>query len=184
MIPTLPLVVRNRLAAAILQALGDAEARQRLRALADAPGAWLQAPEAHLASRVAARARQASEALSRQRLMAPERNLGEALEAAATLFEAGLPFEVHEVLEPHWASAAGDEREALQGLIQLAVGYQHLANGNRAGARSLLLEAAHRLRGRTLLGAELDVLALRAGEAAAAVAAGTTPPAPAFPRPR
>lgn len=184
MIPTLPLGLRNRLANVIVEALGDAQARQRLQALADAPGSWLPAAEGHLASRVAARARQASDALSGRPLMAPERGLGEALEAAATLFEAGLPFEVHEVLEPHWANAAGNEREVLQGLIQLAVAYQHLANGNRAGARSLLLEAAHRLRGRTLLGVDLESLACRTGEAAAAVAAGRTPAAPAFPRPR
>lgn len=184
MIPTLPLGVRNRLAAAIIAALGDPEARKRLQAVADAPGAWLAAADVHLAGGVATRARQASRALSGSPLLAAERDVREALQAAATLFEAGLPFEVHEILEPHWAEASGGEREALQGLIQLAVAYQHLANGNRAGARSLLVEAAHRLRGRTLLGADLDVLAARAGEGAAAVAAGATPAPPAFPRPR
>ena len=184
MIPTLPLTLRNRLAHTILEALGDARARRRLRALADSPRSWLATDEEHLADHVAARARQASDALAGRPLLAAGRDLGEALEAAAALFDAGLPFEVHEVLEPHWAGATGEVREALQGLIQTAVAYQHLANGNRAGARSLLLEAAGRLRGRALLGAELEPLAHEAVGAVAALDAGRTPPAPSFPRPR
>ncbi|MGH7399760.1 MAG: DUF309 domain-containing protein, partial [Candidatus Rokuibacteriota bacterium] len=68
---------------------------------------------------------------------------------------AGLYFEVHEVLEPYWIRAEGADREALQGLIQVAVGFQHLANGNLEGARALLRDGAtrlagHRLGGRTL----------------------------------
>lgn len=183
MIPTLPLALRNRLAATILEALGDREARQRLRALAAAPGSWLEEGDRHLEDRVAARARRASEALAGRPYIAPG-EAREALEAAATLFEAGLPFEVHEVLEPHWTCATGETREALQGLIQLAVAYQHLANGNRAGAQSLLAEAADRLHGRMLLGADLEPVARATGEAAVAVGAGRTPQPPAFPRPR
>src|SRR5262249_12966467 len=61
----------------------------------------------------------------------------DALDAAAALFDAHLYFEVHELLEPFWRDAGGGEREALQGLIQIAVGYQHLANGRRAGAGAL-----------------------------------------------
>jgi hypothetical protein len=183
-IPTLPRAVRDRLAGAIVEALGDAQARRRLGALATAPGAWLAPDEGHLAGGVAARARRASEALAGRPLFEPGRDLREALEAAAALFEAGLPFEVHEVLEPHWMGAAGDDREALQGLIQTAVAYQHLANGNAAGARSLLTEAASRLHGRTLLGTDLAPLARLAGEAAATLDAGRTPAPPPFPRPR
>src|SRR5262249_22646091 len=65
-------------------------------------------------------------------------SLADALAAAATLFDAGLHFEVHELLEPWWARSEGAERQALQGLIQIAVGYQHLADGNLDGARTLL----------------------------------------------
>jgi predicted metal-dependent hydrolase len=95
------------------------------------------------------------------------------------LFDAGLFFEVHEVLEPHWASARPPERDALQGLIQVAVGWQHLANGNSAGARALLAEGAARLHGRSLLGVDLDPFARAALEAAACVPAARPP---AFPR--
>ena len=72
------------------------------------------------------------------------------LEEAATLFEAGLYFETHEVLEPFWMRALGAEREALQGLIQVAVGFQHLANDNLDGARALLRDGATKLAGHRL----------------------------------
>src|SRR5206468_79561 len=65
-------------------------------------------------------------------------------------------FDVHKLLEPSWRQAEGGERETLQGLIQVAVGYQHLANGNLAGARALLGEGCHRLSGRTLEGMDLE----------------------------
>jgi len=81
------------------------------------------------------------------------------LDAAATLFDAHLYFEVHELLEPAWRAAHGSDRDALQGLIQVAVGYQHLANANLAGARALLREGRDRLRGRTLDGIELEPFA-------------------------
>jgi predicted metal-dependent hydrolase len=67
------------------------------------------------------------------------------LSEAATLFDAGLYFETHEVLEPFWMRAEGARREILQGLIQVAVGFQHLANGNLGGARALLREGAAKL---------------------------------------
>ncbi len=86
---------------------------------------------------------------------------------------------MHEALEPHWLVARGESREALQGLIQIAVGWQHLANGNVAGARSLLADGAARLHRRRLAGIDFDSFARAALEAAA-----TLPPAtpPAFPR--
>ena len=65
-------------------------------------------------------------------------------------------FEVHEVLEPHWLTAAGSEREALQGLIQIAVGFQHLANDNPSGARALLGDGSAKAAGRRLHGLDLD----------------------------
>jgi len=49
------------------------------------------------------------------------------------------------VLEAVWKTAAGTERQALQGVIQIAVAYHHLAHGNRRGARSLLAEGRSRL---------------------------------------
>jgi predicted metal-dependent hydrolase len=52
---------------------------------------------------------------------------------------------VHEVLEAVWKTVAGDLRQALQGLIQIAVAFHHHAHGNLRGARSLLVEGRARL---------------------------------------
>ena len=82
--------------------------------------------------------------------------LAVAMVAAALLFHAQLYFEVHELLEPYWLRAEAGDREGLQGLIQVAVGFQHLANGNVSGARALLHDGCARLLERTLVGVPLD----------------------------
>lgn len=162
MIPTLPLPARNRLAETILVSLRDAAARRELERLARGSGAADE--ELGLSSRehgrlVRLRAQRASDAVATLPLASNPPTLDEALAAAATLFDAGLGFEVHEILEPHWVQAEGDDRQALQGLIQIAVGYQHLANGNPRGARALLVEGAERLSGRRLGRLSLDAFA-------------------------
>jgi len=69
----------------------------------------------------------------------------DAVARGVLVFNAGLFFEYHEVLEDHWRVAAGDGKRFLQGLIQVAVGLQHWQNGNYDGAVILLREGAHRL---------------------------------------
>ncbi len=93
-------------------------------------------------------------------LSGPELSLSPALDQAAALFDARLDFEVHELLEPFWMSAQGSAKGALQGLIQVAVGYHHLASGNVPGARSLLAEGSAKLLGRRLEGLDLDTFAV------------------------
>ena len=183
MIPTLPLRLRNRLAETILAALRDTAARRELAGLAAEPGArgWLAGDEGRWADPLAARARSACAALADRPLLSQTPALHETLEAAAALFDAGLYFEVHEILEPHWMAAGGEAREALQGLIQVAVAWQHLANGNLAGARSLFLEGSRRLHGARLLDLDLQSLARAAAEAADRVAAGLPITPPPFP---
>ena len=192
---TLPLPLRNRLTDLVLGALHDREARRGLEALAavcadpralDAapppvafpadlfdrgPEGWqIKAGYRQHAVPFADRAVRAARALA-------DRPLETALDHAATLFAAGLYFEVHEVLEPRWMRAEGPVRQALQGLIQAAVGYQHLANGNLEGARALLHDGAAKLLGQRLAGRDLDAFAravaghwreLAGGDAAAA----------------
>src|SRR5262249_8759560 len=99
-------------------------------------------------------------------------------------FDAHLYFEVHELLEPFWRDAGGGEREALQGLIQIAVGYQHLANGNLAGARALLDEGCRRLEGRSLEGMDLDTFGREVGRTADRIPKLDARTAPPFPRPK
>jgi len=161
-IPTPPLRIRNRLAEIILAALEDVDARRELASLgqpdAETPG-WLHHDERAHAHLLRERARHASTALAARSPGARIHSRADVLEAAATLFDAHLYFEVHELLEPSWREAQGSDREALQGLIQVAVGYQHLANANLAGARALLGEGRDRLRGRKLDGLDLEPFA-------------------------
>jgi hypothetical protein len=161
-IPTAPLRVRNRLAELILASLADAGARDELAAIgrsdAGAP-AWLVGDELPYRHLLRERANRACAALASRPPDMAVRSRADALDAAATLFDACLFFEVHELLEGFWRAARGDDREALQGLIQVAVGYQHLANGNFAGARALLEEGSGRLLARRLDGIELEPFA-------------------------
>jgi uncharacterized protein len=66
--------------------------------------------------------------------------------AAEALFNAGLFFEVHELLESDWRRATGDLKPILQGLIQVAVGFHHQAEGNIRGALSRLSAGNEKLR--------------------------------------
>lgn len=68
-----------------------------------------------------------------------------ALCAAAALFNAGLFFETHEILEPPWKTAGEPLRTLLQGIIQVAAGFHHRDNGNLRGAHALLREGVARL---------------------------------------
>jgi hypothetical protein len=156
-IPTAPLRVRNRLTEIILAALENTGARRELAELARAdadPPEWLPKDELDYLRLVRERAQSAATALA-DRPPGAIRSRTDALDAARALFDANLYFEVHELLEPYWRDARGADRETLQGLIQAAVGYQHLANGNLAGARALLEEARTRLDGQSLDGIEL-----------------------------
>jgi uncharacterized protein len=163
----LPLPLRNRLAELILDALHDRAAREGLRALV-AVCADPAAPEGArppdrfpldffergtrglvVRSGFAAHALELTERATAAWRVVRDRargaeipSLAETLDAAAALFDVGLFFEVHELLEPCWFRAVGREREALQGLIQVAVGFQHLVNGNRRGALALLHDGA------------------------------------------
>jgi len=184
-IPTLPLPARNRLASTILAALHDASARQRLAGVAGGDvdeTEWLGVEGQGASVLLRQRAESATRALAALPLGVAEPPLVEALTRAAVLFDAGLAFEVHELLEPYWVRASGEERDVLQGLIQIAVGYQHLANGNLAGARALLDEGAARIGGRSVAGIDCRRFASAARATIPRLTHG--PNAPDFPRRR
>jgi len=150
---TLPLPLRNRLAELVLDAFHDHAARRELETLgADASG------EPH-AEELAERAERARRLFAGRPLDPVDALLEMALGQAALLFDGRLYFEVHELLEPYWLRAAGHERETLQGLIQVAVGFHHLGNGNLAGARALLHDGAAKLLGRQIAGIAVDAFA-------------------------
>lgn len=60
-------------------------------------------------------------------------------------FNAGRFFECHDVLEEMWAGHRGPGRDFFQGLIQVAVAFHHVGNGNLAGADSVFTRALGRL---------------------------------------
>ena len=184
MIPTAPLRVRNRLTEIILAALEDTGARRELAEMARAdagPPGWLEKDERDYLRLVRERAQSASRAFA-ERPIERIRSRADALDAAAALFDVHLYFEVHELLEPYWRDARGADREALQGLIQAAVGYQHLANGNVAGARALLAEGRAHLIGRSLDGLDLHAFTTGLARSLDRLVPFDWRLAPAFPR--
>jgi hypothetical protein len=69
------------------------------------------------------------------------------LERGVRQFNEGCFFECHDTLEELWSELRGPCRDFFQGLIQVAVAFYHLGNGNRTGALSLLERAQRRLAG-------------------------------------
>ncbi|MBI2902897.1 MAG: DUF309 domain-containing protein [Candidatus Methylomirabilis oxyfera] len=121
-----------------------------------APGEALRSELGPAISRVEATCR-ALEALWRHPIRS-EGVLERALEEAVCLFNEGLFFEVHEVLEAVWLEEKGPVRPVLQGLIQIAAGFHHLENNNANGAVSLLKQGREKVRegGAVRFGVELD----------------------------
>ncbi|HEY7140876.1 MAG TPA: DUF309 domain-containing protein [Methylomirabilota bacterium] len=207
----LPLPVRNRLAELALEAFEPGQARATLLALERALRADVSEVGTEDAGRLLALGWFEPAAPGRVRLLGAYRAHGPSLAAraaraasavrdwgdrglegmeplldrAAILARHGLFFEVHELLEPVWFRAAEPVRTALQGVIQVAVAFHHLENGNREGARSLLtLGVAKLAEAGTAL--PIDTRAwlaeLRPALAALATADGAAP-APRWPRP-
>jgi|AGTN01.2.fsa_nt_gi Uncharacterized conserved protein len=55
-------------------------------------------------------------------------------------------YECHETLEKVWQEYPESDRELIQGIIQVSVGYYHLLRGNRNGALKLLCRGLDRVR--------------------------------------
>ncbi len=98
--------------------------------------------------------------------LAPGDPLARGLAEAAILFDAGLYFEVHELLEGHWRNTAGPQRRLLQGLIQIAVAFHHYERANTRGASRLLREGLEKVAAPSPEGMNLDLRDFRASVAA------------------
>jgi predicted metal-dependent hydrolase len=83
-----------------------------------------------------------------------------ALREGVEAFNRAYFFEAHETLEDLWRETHGPLRLFYQGLIQLAVGFYHLTNGNRRGAQNLLAKGLAKLEGYLPRCQEIDVAAL------------------------
>jgi len=55
-------------------------------------------------------------------------------------------FDCHETLEHLWMEDRSPERELIQGIIQIAVGYYHYLRNNRVGALKLLTRGLERIK--------------------------------------
>jgi uncharacterized protein len=96
-------------------------------------------------------------------------------------FNDGLFFECHDTLEEIWSGVRGPSRDFFQGLIQVAVGFYHLGNGNRPGAITLLRRSLAHLGRYPAAYAGVDLAPLRDAVAeclASLESGGTTPSRP------
>ena len=79
---------------------------------------------------------------------------------ASRLFNDKLYFECHDFLEEAWNDARGDDRSFLKALIEISVGFYHVAAGNHPGAVHLLSRGIARLESFVPESRGLDVAAL------------------------
>ena len=70
--------------------------------------------------------------------------MNELFERGLTEYEKGDYFEAHEAWEDLWSDYNFDDRIFVQGLIQLAVSFVHLGNGNMIGAKNLLKKSQNK----------------------------------------
>lgn len=94
-------------------------------------------------------------------------------------FNDRLFFECHDTLEEIWSGMRGAPRDFFQGLIQAAVGFYHLGNGNPAGALTTLRRSLDRLARypASYAGVELEPLRTALGEWLSALESGSPTPA-------
>ena len=76
-------------------------------------------------------------------------------------FNAGDFFEAHEALESAWRAEPGPIRDLYQGILQAAVTYLHIRNGNYQGALKVSARAHKKLDGWPELCRGVDVASLR-----------------------
>jgi len=83
------------------------------------------------------------------------------VDEAIRLFDEGDYFMAHETLEEHWIEALEPDRNFLQGLIHLAVGFHHHKRANQTGARLQFRKASIRLKDYPASYEGVDVQAVR-----------------------
>ena len=76
-------------------------------------------------------------------------SLEDSLFTALNLFNNHEWYEAHDAFEEIWNSVDGDERQVIQGILQVYVSQFHLSKGNLNGATILLGEGLGRIKTRT-----------------------------------
>ena len=76
---------------------------------------------------------------------------------ALNLFNKQEWYEAHDAFEEIWNSLYGDERQVIQGILQVSVSQFHLSKGNLNGATILLGEGLGRIKTRTKINLGIDL---------------------------
>ena len=76
---------------------------------------------------------------------------------ALNLFNNHEWYEAHDAFEEIWNSVDGDERQIIQGILQVSVSQFHLSKGNLNGATILLGEGLGRIKNRTNINLGIDL---------------------------
>ena len=76
---------------------------------------------------------------------------------ALNLFNNHEWYEAHDAFEEIWNVVDGDERQVIQGILQVSVSQFHLSKGNLNGATILLGEGLGRIKTRTKINLGIDL---------------------------
>ena len=76
---------------------------------------------------------------------------------ALDLFNNQKWYEAHDAFEDIWNTLDGDERQIIQGILQVSVSQFHLSKGNLNGATILLGEGLGRIKTRTNINIGIDL---------------------------
>ena len=76
---------------------------------------------------------------------------------ALNLFNNQKWYEAHDAFEDIWNTLDGDERQIIQGILQVSVSQFHLSKGNFNGATILLGEGLGRIKNRTNINLGIDL---------------------------
>ncbi len=85
------------------------------------------------------------------------KSIRESLFNASRLFNNHNWYEAHDAFEEIWNSVDGDERQVIQGILQVSVSQFHLSKGNLNGATILLGEGLGRIKTRTNINLGIDL---------------------------
>ncbi len=77
--------------------------------------------------------------------------------SALNLFNNQKWYEAHDAFEDIWNILDGDERQIIQGILQVSVSQFHLSKGNINGATILLGEGLGRIKNRTNINLGIDL---------------------------
>ena len=86
-----------------------------------------------------------------------KKSFQDSLNFAVNLFNDQKWYEAHDAFEDMWNTVQGDQRQVIQGILQVSVSQFHLSKGNLNGATILLGEGLGRIKTRTNINLGIDL---------------------------